>query len=164
MTSLYQGKKKFDRPQLVFMVEAILIGALDRIESGLPDQCAWDDRVAILGEKKAKSMCSYEYGALEAAGMSLAVLYAQLTDDGLGIGDALAIANHFDDKVEEFVALVWKDKGKKVKKRQKQLRGDSYNPDKEIYDFLFPGKRPLEKESAEAFVETCFQEYLAAKR
>lgn len=117
--SLYQGKTKFDRDQLVFMVETILIGVLDRVQSHLPSDCDWDSTVTL-------GLGSYERGALEAAGMALAVLYCNLTGDGMGIGDALNVADYFDAKIEDLYAVAWEDKGVAVKRREAELRQTTY--------------------------------------
>lgn len=91
----YNGKKRFDRDQLVFVVEVILASAMDRIDSVMPYNfdlglwCRWED---FKNSKQLQAHCS---GAMETAGMALAVLYAQLTDDGLAICDALEISGMY---------------------------------------------------------------------
>ena len=42
--SMYRGKEPFTREQIVFAADCILVGALDMIESGLPDSIEWADR------------------------------------------------------------------------------------------------------------------------
>lgn len=75
--------REFTRDQLIFVVDSMLIGALD--------QCEGED-----GE-----FGPYTNGAIESAGMAIATLYVQLTgdSDGLGIHDALAWAGNFYEAV-----------------------------------------------------------------
>lgn len=93
-------------------------------------------------------------GALESAGMALAVLYAQLTDDGLGIYDALYCAGNFDKACEKLVYKCWYDGGKAVYKSMKKHDGKSY----QIKDVL--PSYPNTRKHAEAFVKEVFKDYL----
>lgn len=87
--------------------------------------------------------------------MALAVFYAQLTNDGLGIYDALVEADKFDEAVERWVADAWKDGGRTVKERQKRLRttvtGQFNRSD------LYPDM-PNARRHAEAFVRVFVEE------
>lgn len=155
MKSNYRGKTRFDREQLIFMVETILIGALDRIESSLPTSGAkFKDRQTQLHPSPPTDLSWYERGALEAAGMSLAVLYAQLTNDGLGIGDALYCAGSFNEACEKLVFNTWIDEGKAVIKAEKARRNTVYTIDK-----VYPNY-PDTRKHAEAFVNKVFNNYL----
>jgi len=131
---MYRGGKRFDREQLIFVVEAMLCGALDRIESAIPDTISLDEY-----NQHEDSIKSWVMAAKETAGMSLAVLWAQLNDDGVGIGDALHVLD-FDKVVADFVAERTDPKWAGLKK------GDKVHPD----------CRPL----AEKFVNVMFEEYL----
>lgn len=104
--SMYQGDRPFTKQQLVFFAEAIMASAMDMISGGLD---------AGTTRSKEQKLQSYERGALETAGMSLAVLYAQLTglpgmppDDGLGVYDALTSGKieelTFDNMIEKWVS------------------------------------------------------------
>lgn len=97
----------------MFVVELILIGVLDRVETALPHDREWDDSIS-------NGLGSYERGAIEAAGMALGVLYCNLTGDGMGICDALAVADRFDQKVEQLFTVAWEDQGVAVKQRQEK--------------------------------------------
>lgn len=157
MKDSYQGKR-FDREQLVFIVEVALVSALDRIESGMPTSgIDWKERLHYANgiDKDAKSLTSWDRSAMETAGMALGVLYAQLTDDGLGIGDALACAGRFDKAVEEWVELTWADEGKAVYTRLQSFGRDGYQI-KDAYT-----NYPDCNKHAEAFVDEVFKEYLA---
>lgn len=156
MASNYRGNLNFDREQLVFMVDTILIGALDRIESGLPtSSVSYKERKEQLHPSPPASMSWYERGALEAAGMSLGVLYAQLTDDGLGIGDALHCADKFDEACENLVHDTWIDEGKAVIDAEKARLGTQYTVE-EVY-----ANYPDTRKHAESFVDKVFSDYLA---
>ena len=140
--------KKFTKSQLIFATETILIGALDRIASGLPDQVSYEARF------NAQKLSSYDKGALEGAGMSLAVLYAQLTDDGLGIGDALMCAGKFNEACELLVATAWENNGEHVKKTESKLHGTQYRQE-DLYQ-----NYPDAHKHAETFVKNVFSDYL----
>lgn len=96
--SMYKGTKKFDREQLIFMADVILSSSIDRIESCLPDCIPLK-----VYEENREGIDKWITACIETAGMSLAILYAQLTDDGLGAGDAIDIIG-FSEFVDKFVA------------------------------------------------------------
>jgi hypothetical protein len=135
---MYNGKAKFDRDQLVFVVRTIMIGAIDRAESCVPPTSPLSDWSGQ-GKTFDETFGSYIRGAMESTGMSLAVLYAQLTGDGLGIGDALAVVN-FDEFINEFVASAILGEGRTLSP------GDTCHPDVRPY--------------AEKFVDKMFADYL----
>lgn len=120
--SLFRGNRKFDREQLIFVCEAIMAGVMDQIDGGLPPCIKWQDRIsfATSESREATDLLAYEAGVLEGAGMSLSIIYTQLTNEGLAAQDALAEAGHFDDAVRNFVADCWKNQGKDVMKRVKE--------------------------------------------
>lgn len=131
---MYQGNKKFDREQLVFMAEVILGSALDRIESVMPDNITFKEYE--LHEDEINTAIDL---VTATAGMGLAVLFAQLNDEGLGVADALSVINFHKivaDFVEERIDPNWP--GLKP--------GDRYLPDCRPY--------------AEKFVDKMFKEYL----
>jgi len=117
---MYKGSRKFNREQLVFVVEAAFAAALDRIDSGLPSSgVKAEDRVTAMHCLKPEDLSSWDMAVLSTSGMTVAILCAQLTGDGLGIGDAidtktkegslLTVAEKF---VEEAVKGKWPKKGK----------------------------------------------------
>jgi hypothetical protein len=134
MTSMYRGTRKFDREQLIFVIEATLCGALDRIESSLPDTIP----LAEYNEHE-DGIKSWVMAAKETAGMTLAILWAQLNNDGLGAGDALEVVG-FEKVVADFVAE----------------RTDPDWPGSKEGDKSHPDCRPL----AEIFVDKMFDQYL----
>ena len=156
--SLYRGNEPFSRAQLLFAVEAILVAARDRVESGLPTSgVTWQDRLGYANAVDAdpKTLTAYDRGALECAGMFLGVLYAQLTGDGLGISDALVCADHFDEAVQKWVATACGDEGEAVTARMKGMpRGGWQFQDVYEHD-------PDCRRHAEAFVNQVFADYLA---
>lgn len=137
------------KDQLVFMVEAVLVGVIDRL--WLPD----DD---IEGEREESDLLAYEKGALEAAGMTLGVMYAKITNDGLGIYDALSAAGGFDAACERLVARSWSDNGRRIHDRQRELREQkrSYNVLTDLWEAVYPGLYPDSHKHAVAFVDKCF--------
>jgi hypothetical protein len=153
----YQGQK-FTREQLVFVAEAILAAAVDRIEGGMPtSDVTWEERLKVVGgdAEAAGRLTSYDQGVLETTGMALAVLYAQLTGDGLGIGDALGEADRFEQAVENWVHTAWRDKGEAVAARIERFHGTTWN----IADAY--ANYPDCRRHAKAFVDNVFDEYLA---
>lgn len=140
---------KFTRAERVWFVEVILTAALDRIESCLPDCIDWNSWQAVK-EGDWISAC------LDTAGMTLAIFYAQQTDDGLSAGDALMCANDFDEACYAFLKNAWKRKGSSFQKQTKaRINGD--NPDgiscAELYQ---PYGYPDCAKHAESFVAAIF--------
>jgi len=131
---MYCGTRTFDREQLVFIAEVILCSAMDRIASVLPDEILLEEY-----QENENQIELWINSALETAGMGLAVLYAQLNDDGLGIGDALDLID-FRTFVHDF----------KVERSDPDWSG------------LKPGDRctPETRGLAEKFVDEMFNEYL----
>ncbi len=123
--NMYRGKEPFTLEQLAFAADCILVGALDMIESGLPDRIEWAERQAQSSKEGSDptALTAYERGALEAAGEALSILYAQLSGDGMGCYDALCEAGHFDDAVGKMMAAAWQDEGAAVKAAIQQRHG-----------------------------------------
>lgn len=97
-------KRRFTKEQLMFAAELIVSAAIDRIDSALPnltENGINKDDLADWKKNKNSRLC-YIDGAMQTAGMGLAVLYAQLMDDGLGVGDAIEAAK-LDKVVEIFI-------------------------------------------------------------
>ena len=151
MTEWYEGKK-FEPEQIEFIVESILVGALDMLESGLPPETKWEDRVS-----QARPTCpphelnAYEKGVLDQAGMSISIIGAQIIRDGIGAYDALSMADDFTTKVEDLFGVAWNDMGKAVERKVKRLKG-CYSP-KQIYV-----NWPDCAKCAKAFVESLLTE------
>jgi hypothetical protein len=137
--------KKFNQKQLVFVAETILKACLDRIESILPTSTNVQPTID-------NGMECYSDGVIETAGMSLAIFYAQLTDDGLDIGDALAAAENFNTTCNLLIKSSWENNGEKVKAACKK---NKYYMLEEVLP-----NYPDAKKHAEAFVNTVFKEYL----
>lgn len=148
---------RFDRPQLVYLADIILSSALDRIESGLPTAgLDWADRLCICQGSDPCSFSEYERGTLEMAGMALACLYASLTGDGLGIGDALVCADHFDTACGVLLRRAWENGGNPVRKLDKELAANGPQSLSERYKGYWPNTT----HHAEAFVDRVFDNYL----
>jgi hypothetical protein len=154
----YKGSK-FTQQQLVFIVEAALVSCVDGIESGMPTSIgSVEERKNLDPHRKGESihmLNMYELGTLETTGMFLSVLYAQLTDDGMGSYDALVCADDFHLAAEAWVNKAWKDEGKRVFKKLKSL-GTSGFQIKDAYT-----NYPNCRKHAEAFVDRAFSDYLS---
>lgn len=158
MDSMYRGSRRFDREQLIFITEAILCGAMNAVDDGLPDSLSWGQRLVITNNHPGLS--GIEIGSLQSAGMSLGVLYAQLTGDGLGIHDALQCAGDFFHVCENLMDKAWAGEGEPIRKRFAKLKkgGESVS---EIYnEVLGKDTYPDTRKHAETFVATCFGDYL----
>ena len=131
--SMYRGSEVFEREQLIFVCEAALAAAFNRIESALPDTIPLEEY-----EAQKDSIKSWIMAAKETAGMFLAILWAQLNDDGLGAGDALQVCG-MDEAVEVFV---------------KERTDPNWPGMTSEGDLVHPDCRPL----AKRFVEKMFDE------
>ena len=153
MTSMYRGTRKFDREQLVFVAEVILAVALETIEAAFPD-C--DDQRP---EEFWKSFRPEEFAVVQATGMALAVLYAQLTGYGIAACDALALAGGFDKACKRLITKAWERGGDWFEDRINELRersgGVSYNIREVFGDFWVDTRR-----DAELFVDEALAGYL----
>ena len=133
------------REQQLWFVQVVLLSTIDRINSFLPDSLDWKDY---------KSNRDNTNGPLETAGMILGVFYAQQTDDGLGIGDALVCAGHFDEKCEQFLNNAWKGEGVRFKKYVEE----NAKPGVCMDDVYRPYGYPDIAFHAEQFVAQCFDQ------
>jgi len=132
--NMYRGTRKFDREQLVFMVDVILDSAMDRIATALPDELDFETC-----NMNMKSVDAWIISATETAGTGMAVLYAQLTGEGIGIGDCLSFSR-FETFVQYF-------KEKRLDPNWTGLNnGDPFIPDC--------------RKLAENFVDEMFKEYM----
>jgi hypothetical protein len=146
----YKGKA-FDREQVICVAESILGGAMDMLQSGLPDSICWDERVGSpILTTGPRSLTAYERGVLEGAGESLAVFYARATDDGMSCYDALAAAAKFDSAVEELFSKAWSEEGyNKVRDKLRRFQRDNKGWSSRA---LYPNWPNLRKH-AEAFAD-----------
>jgi len=102
--SMYKGKARFTKEQTIFVAQVIIAAAIDRVESCVPPCTPANE-----WEPRGDELRSYVSGATETAGMGLAVLYAQLSGDGLGISDAIDLIG-LDKELDHFIdARILKD-------------------------------------------------------
>jgi hypothetical protein len=137
MSITYKGKRKFDKNQLVLMVNVAMEGAMDRIESYLPQGISDEDKRDW--NERSQYFNAHVSSCIETMGMTIAILYAQLTDDGLGIGDVIeasGIESVIEKMTKKRLSPRWK--GPKV--------GERCSPDTEYL--------------AKKFVKEFFSEYL----
>jgi hypothetical protein len=119
------------------------------------------------------TLTSHDEGCLATAGMNLACIYAQLTDngihlkvtadftaqdieksgDGLGVGDALEVSG-FEKAVREWVELACRDKGDTVKARIAQLGTGGWQIHQAYMNY------PNCEELATKFVDAMFDDYI----
>jgi len=95
--SMYKGQQRFTKEQVIFTAQVIICAAIDRVESCVPNCTPANE-----WESRGDELRAYISGATETAGMGLAVLYAQLSGDGLGISDAIAIIG-LDKELDHFI-------------------------------------------------------------
>jgi hypothetical protein len=87
----------FTQEQIAEVAEYILLGALDRIESNLPDTiplAVYHEKVVAIDRAMA--------AAMDTAAMALAILFAQTTGEGMGVWD-WAGATEFSDLCDKLV-------------------------------------------------------------
>lgn len=146
---MYKGKEKFTKDQLVFIVEAAIVAALDRIESALPSAgLKPKERKEMMNLIKPTELGAWDRAALETCGMNLGVLYAQLTDDGLGVGDAIDfIPNGCKHSIRSLAESFVKKSIKRYPKIPK------------VGERITPNVHPLAKD----WVKDMFEDYLAPK-
>lgn len=149
---MYKGRK-FTKKQLTFIAEAILSSALDMTDSGLPDSISWEDY------KGNASGQGYHTGAVESAGMALAIVAAQLINDGVGVYDALAMAGNFDTKIDLLFQKAWEDQGVAVNQRHNDLAKKLEEEGKHYQTAdLYPGYYPDVHACAVTFAEVVFKD------
>lgn len=91
----------FTRDQLVFVVEAVLVAIWDRVESYMPDSEVLT-KISQSPEEIAEEAAGFFAGLRAVFDAFVPILYAQLTDDGLGIGD-FAESDYLKDAVAVFL-------------------------------------------------------------
>lgn len=95
--TMYRGKRRFSREQVVFMVEVALCSALDRIESAIPSTVPLAEY-----EQRKDEIDNYILGCEATAGFQVAVIIAQLTGEGCGACDWVGY-DDWESLVENFV-------------------------------------------------------------
>lgn len=132
----------FSQEQLTFVVDAVLSGAVDRIEAALPPTVptsAWPDpdrRDAYIG------------ACTDMVGIILPVLWAQLNDDGMDLNDYTGF-DQFDNAVKEYVAAAIRS----------ETYGDSPE-EKAVYQLRLAAARPNTRRIAEEHVAADYDGYL----
>jgi hypothetical protein len=143
-------REGFGLAQLLFAVECVLGGALDLLSSGLPTDVDRSTRARCVGPEPGR-LSDYERGVLSQAGMSLAVLYAQLFDDGLSPDDALGMAGDFYGRVEWAFAAAWSPGGEEAIRGRLPKPGEGAKLFSEIAGVLWPDALL----HARAFIDNC---------
>jgi len=142
-------KNDFTKDQLVIVVNAILLGALDRIQDHLPTeiQC---DRTELMDGEDIQKLSWDEQTALDTAGTVLGILAADLTDEGLSAGDALVCADNFGYQCENLIHAAWDNAGTAFRELKYNLTRRRKTPLtlNELYSPFFPDT----KRCAEDFV------------
>jgi hypothetical protein len=119
MKAYPKTSQKFTREQLIFIADVMIASAIDSIDS------------CDISSDKREIFCAMIEGVKEKLGFDLAILFAQITDDGIGCCDVMSITNvekvianyidHEDNPVEvnttkiatKFVNTLFKDYLKK---------------------------------------------------
>jgi len=111
--------QKFSKEQIILVAEAIHSAALDRLEKSLPTSMTWKERLdyCSTGAGDPLSLTAFDRGAVQVAGMALAMLHLLTTHDSLGIHDALICACRFEEAIERLVREAWADGGESVRTR-----------------------------------------------
>lgn len=109
MPSMYRGDVKFTREQLVFVVEAALAGAFDKVDGAMPqtesDKEHWDKTFA----KSERE--NFQFGAMQTIGIFVPILWAQLdTTDGMGTNDFYGWPE-VEAAYDKFLLDKWADPG-----------------------------------------------------
>jgi hypothetical protein len=104
---LYKGKNKFDKDQLSFVVEVMLTACVDAVESSLP-QTPYDVHNSRHNKETSLSILST---SLYNLGLNLSILYANITDDGMSVEDALDIVD-IERKIKTLINLRFSDRWK----------------------------------------------------
>lgn len=131
--------RKFERDQLELVVKVIFRAAVDRVDSALPsDATDGSGEMADFLENEAERRAMI-HGYIGSVAAALPVLYAHLTDDGMGIGDFPEFED-FEARVKDYVAL----------KLDPATNNHVFSPDE-----------PYIHDLARTFVDTSFKDYLA---
>lgn len=100
--SMYHGKERFTREQLVFVVEAALAGAFDKVDGAMlqseVDKKYWDE----MSQEEHEKRQNYQLGAVNQVGIFIPILWAQLNNDGMGTNDFYGWPE-FEDMVAQFI-------------------------------------------------------------
>lgn len=120
MDSMYKGSRKFSREQLVFMVEVIMASAFDNVESVLPPNVTPEEY-----ERNEGNISTWVNSAVDSAGWNLSILYAQLTGDGMGVGDSVDTPTEGEDGLRHFIHKFVASR----KNRRRWGKGERVTPD-----------------------------------
>lgn len=144
MKDMYAGTRPFDREQLAFVAEVMLTSVLEMISSQLPHEA----------DAEPPESRHFVDQACWQAGWNLSILFAQLTGEGMGEGDALVCAGEFNEACRRLVAYAWRGDGRHVRERQADL-GQPHNI-KDLYGIYWVDCR----KHADHFVNEVFGDYL----
>ena len=89
---------RFNREQLVLMAYVIITAAWDRIQAFLPSNAS---DIADY-ESRPMEVQNIIHGIVSTVASGLPILYAQVSGDGMGIGD-FAGFTEFEQQVEDFI-------------------------------------------------------------
>ncbi len=95
--SMYKGQARFTKEQVIFVAQVIIAAAIDRVESACPPCTPKEE-----WEPRGDELRNWCRACTETAGMGLAVLYAQLSGDGMAICDACSICD-LDKEIDHFI-------------------------------------------------------------
>lgn len=95
--SMYKGKSKFDYEQLVFMIEAAMCAAFDKIDGALPPTTGMNDFL-----KDKQNRLDYISTCVSVVGIFVPIIYAQITGHGMGGEDFEGWAE-FKEMVEKHI-------------------------------------------------------------
>jgi hypothetical protein len=106
MESMYRGQERFTREQLVFVVEAALAGAFDKVDGAMPqtegDKETWNQ------DFNEAERVQFQYGAIQQVGIFVPILWAQLNGDGMGTNDFYGWAE-VEAAYEKFLVDKWEN-------------------------------------------------------
>ena len=96
--SMYKGKTRFNREQLLFIADVMITSCVDTVESALP-QSPGDQK-----DYKQQDANEIASTAIQSLGWNLSILYAQLTDDGISGPDVTDAILNIDQLLDMLVA------------------------------------------------------------
>lgn len=102
MTSMYRGRERFTREQLVFVVEAALAGALDKVDGAMPQSKSDIPYFEKQSDAEKHGLLQFQWGAVNQVGIFVPILWAQLNGDGMGTNDFYGWSE-FEQMVEDFI-------------------------------------------------------------
>ena len=156
------SKPRFNREQLLFIVESIFSTMLSRMCEVLPPLSPIPDDDRDLGDRKY-----YCCAAQEVAGDTLAKIWGDLVDDGMSGYDALSVL-HANDLPLPAWLLAWWDAACKVEFTDDEWNKVPLEVKKWYQKYILEKSQegsylPLDpKQMAEVFVKKWFTEYLEA--